>query len=89
VRNPCEMHSHRKKHRDIKCKSSLHTGEVQGSIPCASTRKTLIFQGFSLKLQTLTRQVSAERYGNMRVQYVRNPCDLIALCSRRAIVIPS
>ena len=37
---------------------SLHTGEVQGSIPCASTRKDLIYKAFKTSPRNLIGSIA-------------------------------
>jgi hypothetical protein len=41
---------------------TLHTGEVQGSIPCAPTIKAHDLLGFLIPSQSFDRQYRAERY---------------------------
>ena len=54
---------------------SLHTGEVVGSIPTAPT----IFQALIGSI----RQLTAERYGNVREESVQNRCNLFAVRTDR------
>src|SRR5262249_49616327 len=44
---------------------SLHTGEVQGSIPCAPTIKSLVLLGFWHASETATVQPDAEQNRNL------------------------
>ena len=65
-------------HCDVPGEPSLHTGEVQGSIPCASTRKAHDIRAF----RTLQNSHSAVRQNETEtcVQQLRKNCGLCSCC---------
>jgi hypothetical protein len=62
---------------------SLHTGEVQGSIPCAPTIKRPGLLGFSNHPEKSNRQLDTERSAKRARRPVENPWTLFAARSWR------
>jgi hypothetical protein len=57
---------------------AVHTGEVQGSIPCAPTMKGPINKGFSQSTKTPNRQINTERSVKCATRPVDFPWTLFA-----------